>query len=145
MKALLTAVLAAGFLTVPVQALAAPDPLTVADQSAAMQRDFGLTEQQMQARLAAETSAAKLLPSARKAAGAAFGGAWYDAATQKLVVGVVGAARTDAVRATGARVTAVPVSAKALNQRKAAVDKLAGKAVPRAVSGWAADPRTGKS
>ena len=58
-------------------------------------------------------------------------------------MGVVDSARTAAVRATGAQVAAVPVSAKKLAQRKAAVDKLAGKAVPRAVSGWAADPRTG--
>ncbi|MGW6197848.1 S1 family peptidase [Kribbella sp. NPDC055110] len=143
MKVLLAAVLTAAVLTVPAQALAAPEPLAVPGQSAAMQRDFGLTEQQMQDRLAAETSAAKLLPAAQKAAGAAFGGAWYDAATRKLVVGVVGSARAAAVRATGAQVAAVPVPAKALDQQKAVVDKLAGKAVPAAVSGWAADPRTG--
>ena len=53
MKVLLTAVLTAGFLTVPVQALAAPDSLAVADQSAAMQRDLGLTERQLQDLLAA--------------------------------------------------------------------------------------------
>ncbi|MGZ0152602.1 S1 family peptidase [Kribbella sp. WER1] len=138
MKVLLAAVLTAAALTVPTaQALAMPG------QSAAMQRDFGLNEQQMQQRLAAETSAAKLLPAAQKAAGAAYGGAWYDASTQKLVVGVVGQDHVAAVRATGAEATAVPVTAKALDQRKAAVDKLAGKAVPAAVSGWAADPKTG--
>jgi hypothetical protein len=40
-------------------------------------------------------------------------------------------------------VSVVPATAKQLEQRKAAVDKLAGKAVPDAVSGWSADPRTG--
>jgi streptogrisin C len=40
-------------------------------------------------------------------------------------------------------VAVVPVGAAVLDRRKAAVDKLAGKAVPEAVSGWAADPRTG--
>ena len=143
MKVLLAAVITAGVLTVPAQAIAAPEPLAVAGQAAAMQRDFGLTDQQLEQRLKAETSAAKLLPAAQKAAGAAYGGAWYDTATQKLVVGVVGSARTSAVRATGAQVAAVPVPAKALDQRKAAVDKLAGKAVPNAVSGWSADPKTG--
>ncbi|TCC31545.1 S1 family peptidase [Kribbella sindirgiensis] len=143
MKVLLAAVLTAAVLTVPAQALAAPDPLAVPGQSAAMQRDFGLTEQQMQLRLAAETSAAKLLPAAQKAAGAAFGGAWYDAATQKLVVGVVGSARAAAVRATGARVAAVPVAAATLDKQKSAVDKLAGKAVPAAVSGWSTDAKSG--
>lgn len=138
MKVLLAALLTAAALTAPTaQALAVPG------QAAAMQRDFGLNEQQMQQRLAAETSAAKLLPAAQKAAGTAFGGAWYDAATQKLVVGIVGQDHVAAVRATGAQVTAVPVTEKALNQRKAAVDKLAGKAVPAAVSGWAADPKSG--
>ena len=117
MKVLLAAVLTAAVLTVPAQALAAPEPLAVPGQAAAMQRDFGLTEQQMQQRLAAETSAAKLLPAAQKAAGAAFGGAWYDAATQKLVVGVVGSAPAAAVRATGAQVAAVPVPAKVLDQQ----------------------------
>ncbi|WP_329001414.1 S1 family peptidase [Kribbella sp. NBC_00709] len=143
MKVLLAAVITAGVLTVPAQAIAAPEPLAVAGQSAAMQRDFGLTDQQLQQRLVAETSAAKLLPAAQKAAGAAFGGAWYNDATHELVVGVVGPDRAAAVRATGATVTAVPVTAKTLDHRKAAVDKLAGKIVPAAVSGWAADPRTG--
>ncbi|RZU03560.1 alpha-lytic protease prodomain-containing protein [Kribbella rubisoli] len=143
MKVLLAAVITAGVLTVPAHAIAAPEPLAVAGQSAAMQRDFGLTDQQLQQRLKAETSAAKLLPAAQKAAGTAFGGAWYDAVTQKLVVGVVGPDRAAAVRATGAAVTAVPVTAKTLDHRKAAVDKLAGRAVPNAVSGWSADPKTG--
>lgn len=142
MKVLLAAVLTAAVLTVPAtQALA--QPLAVPGQAAAMQRDFGLSEQQMQQRLAAETSAAKLLPAAQKAAGASYGGAWYDARTQHLVVGVVGQDHVAAVRATGAQVAAVPVTAKALDQRKAAVDKAAGKAVPAAVSGWAADAKTG--
>jgi hypothetical protein len=117
--------------------------MTVAGQAAAMQRDLGLTEQQMQERLKVETSAAKLLPAAQKAAGADFGGAWLDANTHKLVIGLVGTDHAAAVRATGAQTTAVREPAAALDKRKAAVDKLAGKAVPAAVSGWAADPRTG--
>ena len=143
MKVLLAAVLAATAVTVPSQAIAAPEPLAVPGQATAMQRDFGLTEQQVQQRLEAETSAAKLLPAAQKAAGADFGGAWYDDATRKLVVGLTRPDHTTAVRAMGAAVTAVPVTAAALDKRKAAIDKLAGKAVPAAVSGWAADPRTG--
>jgi hypothetical protein len=97
----------------------------------------------MRERLAAETSAAKLLPAARKAAGVDFGGAWLDPTSHELVVGLVGTGHAAAVRATGARTTAVPEPAAALDKRKAAVDKLAGKSVPDAVSGWSADPRTG--
>ena len=140
MKVLLAAVLAVSAVTVPSQAVAA-EPLAVPGQAAAMQRDFGLTEAQVRQRLAAETSAAKLLPAAQKAAGAHFGGAWYDASTQKLVIGLSRPDHAAAVQATGAATTAVPVTAAALDKRKALVDRLAGKAVPDAVSGWAADPR----
>jgi streptogrisin C len=145
MKVLLTAVLVASAVAVPSQAVAAaPDqPLAVPRQETAMQTDLGLTKQQAQERLKAESAASKLVPAAQRAAGAAFGGAWYDAAKQKLVVGLTMQDQAAAVRATGADVAAVPVTAAALDQRKVAVDKLAGKAVPAAVSGWAADPRTG--
>ncbi|WP_328326301.1 S1 family peptidase [Kribbella sp. NBC_00382] len=145
MKVFAVAVLVASAVAVPSQAMAAsPDqPLAVPQQATAMQADLGLTEQQAKDRLKAESVATKLVPLAQRAAGAAFGGTWYDAARQRLVVGVTSSAVADAVRATGADVSVVPATAKQLDQRKAAVDKLAGKAVPAAVSGWAADPRTG--
>jgi hypothetical protein len=145
MKVLAVAVLVASAVAVPTQAVAAaPDQqLAVPQQATAMQADLGLTEQQAKQRLAAESVATKLVPIAQRAAGAAFGGTWYDAARQQLVVGVTSPAVADAVRATGAEVSVVPATAKQLDQHKAAVDKLAGKAVPAAVSGWAVDPRTG--
>ncbi|MFF1821225.1 S1 family peptidase [Kribbella sp. NPDC058245] len=145
MKVLVAAVLVAGALGVPAQAVAAGNdqPLTVAGQATAMQKDFGLTEQQMNDRLKFETDAAKLLPTAQKAAGAEFGGAWYDAAKQKLVIGLTGSSRATAVQATGADTIAVPKTAAVLDKQKAAVDKLAGKAVPAAVSGWSTDAKTG--
>ena len=144
MKVLLAATLVAGLLAVPAQAaVAAEQPLAVPRQAAAMQHDLGLTEQQVTDRLKAESAAIKLVPAAQRAAGAAFGGAWYDETLQKLVVGVTTAANAAAVRATGAEVAVVPVGAAVLDRRKAAVDKVAGKAVPDAVSGWASDPRTG--
>jgi streptogrisin C len=146
MKVLVAAVLVASAVAVPTgQAVAAtPDqPLAVPGQAMAMQKDLGLTEQQVKDRLKVESAATKLVPTAQRAAGAAFGGVWYDNAKQKLVVGLTSTATAAAVRATGADVAVVPVSAKQLDQRKAAVDKLAGKAVPAAVSSWSADPRTG--
>ncbi|GAB3952309.1 hypothetical protein GCM10029976_090290 [Kribbella albertanoniae] len=71
MKVLLAAVLVVSAVGIPGQAVAAgiDQPLTVSGQAAAMQKDFGLTEQQMNARLKSETDAAKLLPVAQKAAG----------------------------------------------------------------------------
>ncbi|MEV8378268.1 S1 family peptidase [Kribbella sp. NPDC056861] len=148
MKVLAVAVLVASAVAVPTQAIAAtPDQAdqrhAVPGQLAAMQADFGLTEQQAKERLKSELAATKLVPAAQRAAGAAFGGTWYDAARQKLVVGVTTSAAAVAVRATGAEASVVPATAKQLDQRQAAVNKLAGKAVPAAVSGWTADPKTG--
>lgn len=148
MKVLAAAVLVASVVAVPSQAVATgPDQvdqqLAGPAQAAAMRADLGLTEQQAKERLKAESVATKLVPTVQRAAGAAFGGVWYDAARQRLVVGVTSPAVADAVRAAGAEVSVVPATAKQLEQRKAAVDKLAGKAVPDAVSGWSADPRTG--
>ncbi|TDO52784.1 alpha-lytic protease prodomain-containing protein [Kribbella sp. VKM Ac-2527] len=151
MKVLLATAVVAAMLTVPGQAVAATTPeqppagseLAVPRQAAAMQNDLGLTERQMKERLTAESAATKLVPTAQRAAGSAFGGVWYDAARQKLIVGVTNPKAAAAVRATGAEASVVPASTKQLDQRKAAVDKLAGKAVPDAVSGWSADPMSG--
>jgi streptogrisin C len=153
MKVLLATAVVAAMLSAPSQAVAAAAPeqpraaseqsLAVPRQAVAMQNDLGLTEQQMKERLKAESAATKLVPTAQRAAGSAFGGVWYDAAQQKLIVGVTNPKAAAAVRATGAEASVVPASAKQLDQRKAAVDKLAGKAVPDAVSGWSADPKSG--
>ncbi|GAB2612584.1 S1 family peptidase [Kribbella endophytica] len=143
MKILVTTALVATVLAVPTQAMAADQTLAVPRQAAAMQADFGLTEQQVRDRLQAESVASKLVPAAQKAAGASYGGVWYDAAREKLVVGVTTPQAADAVRRTGAEAEQVKATAAQLDQRKAAVDKLAGKQVPAAVSGWSTDARTG--
>ena len=147
MKVLLTAVLTAGFLTVPVQALAAPDPLAVADQSAAMQRDLGLTERRgLQDRLAGQTSAAKLCcprPNARRVPPRrvlvrrrpAPGASSWDSPTN-------GPRRRRPGDRCGDRRRPIAGGAT-LDRVKLSVDRLAGRAVPSAVSGWSADPRTG--
>lgn len=121
----------------PAKALAAPRQLS------AMQEDLGLTKAQAEERLKVEGVAIKAAPQAQKAAGTAFGGLWYDETRQKLVVGITDQSKAEAVRAVGADAVLVKATAAALDKQKASVDKLAGKNVPRAVSGWAADPRTG--
>ncbi|MFC0628405.1 S1 family peptidase [Kribbella deserti] len=121
----------------PGPALAAPRQLD------ALQQDLGLTKAQAEQRLRIEGVAIKAAPKAQRAAGTAFGGLWYDEAKQKLVVGVTDQSKADEVRAAGADVVLVKTTAAALDKQKASVDKLAGTSVPRAVSGWAADPRTG--
>ncbi|WP_410642735.1 S1 family peptidase [Amycolatopsis sp. lyj-346] len=134
-----TAVLAASLTALtPAAAQASPGLL------AAMQRDLGLTATQASARLTREMSAARVLPVAQQAAGPAFGGAWFDPARGKLVVGVTDPAAAAAVRRAGAEPVAARTSAAALDAAKAAIDASAkADPAPAAVTGWRADPRAG--
>ncbi|MFD8496886.1 S1 family peptidase [Amycolatopsis sp. NPDC059657] len=106
----------------------------------AMQRDLGLTAHQARARVAQESTAIRVLPAAQQAAGAAFGGAWFDPASGKLVVGLTDEGNADAVRATGADTAASKLSAAALDTAKTKIDALKA---PEGVSGWRSDPRSG--
>ncbi|MEU4660112.1 S1 family peptidase [Streptomyces sp. NPDC023723] len=106
----------------------------------AMQDDFGLTRAQAAERLAAEERATGLEPAARRAAGGAFGGSWFDAGTGRLTVAVTddaSATTVRAVRATGARVRTVEHSARALDAAKTRLDALSA---PSGVGGWHVDP-----
>ncbi|AYC43287.1 S1 family peptidase [Streptomyces griseorubiginosus] len=110
----------------------------------AMQRDFGLTRQQAEARLAAEKKAAALEPVARKAAGASYGGSWFDADRGTLTVAVTPGTSTGTlqkIRATGAGVRTVAHSARALAATQARID---GLTAPDAVSSWHVDAKVGK-
>ncbi|SER44201.1 S1 family peptidase [Actinokineospora terrae] len=103
----------------------------------ALQRDLGLSTEQVHQRITAETSARALLPTARTAAGEAFGGSWLDQGA--LVVGVTDANRANAVRSTGARPAVVTHSATDLDATKAAIDRQAGAGAPTGVAGWYVD------
>ncbi|MFD2417100.1 S1 family peptidase [Amycolatopsis pigmentata] len=110
----------------------------------AMQNDFGLTADQVQTRLAQEKTATEVLPEAQRAAGSAFGGAWFDPARGKLVVGVTNPAAAAAVERTGATTVPARVSAADLdNAKKALDDSSKQQAAPASVSGWHTDPRSG--
>ncbi|MEU5263579.1 S1 family peptidase [Amycolatopsis sp. NPDC021455] len=133
----LTASLASASLT-PAAAQASPGLI------AAMQRDLGLTAAQASARLTQEMTATRVLPAAQRAAGPAFGGAWFDPALGKLVVGVTDQAAAAAVRQAGAEPVTARISAAKLDAAKAAIDASAkASPAPAAVSGWRADPRAG--
>jgi streptogrisin C len=135
--AVLTAGLATASLT-PAVAQASPGLL------AAMQRDLGLTAAQAETRLGQEMTASRVLPDAQRAAGAAFGGAWFDPALGKLVVGVTDPAAAGAVRQAGAEPAAAGISAANLDAAKAALDSAAkAHPAPAGVSGWRTDPRSG--
>ncbi|WP_369031136.1 MULTISPECIES: S1 family peptidase [Streptomyces] len=110
---------------------------------AAMQRDFGLTKPQAEARLAAEKTATAAEPKARRAAGASYGGSWFDADSGRLSVAVTpdaSPATISAVRATGATVRTAAHSTRQLDATRARLDKLDA---PDGVSGWHVDPKGG--
>ncbi|HET6857577.1 MAG TPA: S1 family peptidase [Streptomyces sp.] len=126
-------------------AAAVPEPTPAPQASAglltAMQKDLGLTPSQAEARLKAEKAATAIEGEARRAAGASFGGSWFDADSGKLTVAVNRAAKADDVRATGAAVRLVKHSAKELDAVKTRIDSLSA---PAGVSSWHVDPEAGR-
>ncbi|THA24473.1 S1 family peptidase [Streptomyces sp. RKND-216] len=149
-SALTTALLAgtlAGGLT---QVSAADAPGDTAEKAAspglvaALQRDLGLSEKEALARLEAEAKARTVESAARRAAGAAYGGSWFDAGHGRLTVALTGA-RTDqdrrrAVEATGARVVPAAHTLRRLETTMRSVDTLDA---PAGVASWHVDPRAG--
>ncbi|KUF18048.1 S1 family peptidase [Streptomyces silvensis] len=105
----------------------------------AMQRDLGLTPAAARERLADEQRAARTERAARAAAGAAYGGSWFDADRGRLTVAVTGREAAAEVRATGASVRLVARGAAELDAAKARVDKLDP---PAGVASWRVDPET---
>ncbi|MFE9816842.1 S1 family peptidase [Streptomyces sp. NBC_00236] len=108
---------------------------------AAMQKDLGLTESQARARLSAEKSATAIQPDAQRAAGASYGGSWFDPSTGGLTVAVTSEKQAAAVRATGAAVRLVTHTARSLDAAKAKIDRLRA---PAGVSSWHVDPEANK-
>ncbi|ATE55709.1 S1 family peptidase [Actinosynnema pretiosum] len=135
----LSAVVAGGGTSV-----AGPDLRAQANDAyaAAMGRDLGITEDQARTRVRQEATAMEVDPRARAAAGAAFGGSWFDAERGKLVVGLAGddKAAADAVRATGADVVRVDRTLAALDAAKAELDRVTA---PEGVAAWRVDPKRG--
>ena len=112
---------------------------------AAMQRDLGLTEAQARTRLRQESRAIAVDPAARAAAGAAYGGSWFDAERGKLVVGVT---TSDSTRTRGrgpgdrrGRWSAVAHTAGGAGRRQGQAGH--GRARRQDVAGWRVDPRSG--
>lgn len=120
---------------------AADAPPASAGLLSAMQRDFGLTESQARARLSAEKRATAIQGKAKRAAGAAYGGSWFDPSTGSLTVAVTSDKQKAAVRATGAAVRLVTHTARRLDAVKARIDTFDA---PAGVSSWHVDPEAGK-
>ncbi|MFG3039791.1 S1 family peptidase [Streptomyces sp. NPDC048330] len=127
---------AAGAAPLPGPAAAPPASAGLLD---AMSRDLGLTAAEAEERLGAEKTAVEVEKAARRSAGAAYGGSWFDAATGRLVVAVTDRTEEAEVRALGADTRLVRHSAAALDRAKARLDTLGA---PAGVAGWHVDPRT---
>ncbi|MFF1490237.1 S1 family peptidase [Streptomyces sp. NPDC058319] len=118
---------------------AAADAPASAALVTALQHDLHLTKPQATARLAAEATARTVEQAARKAAGPAYGGSWFDARRDTLVVALADDTHRAAVEATGAQVTRVRHTEHQLDATKAKLDKLKA---PEGVSSWHVDPRS---
>ena len=105
----------------------------------ALQRDLGMTGEQVHSLLAKENAARELLPAVSEAAGRAFGGAWLESGV--LHVGVTDAALADEVAEAGATPAVVTHSASTLDSTKDAIDSRAAEA-PDEVTGWYVDVRS---
>lgn len=136
-----TAAMAAGTLVALAPSTVAA-PAVPAEMFSAMQRDLDLSADEARARLAGEATAATIDRSIRKRVGdRRFGGSWYDAESNKLVVAVTDSAAARSATANGAEAKVVARSEDTLDALKAKLD--ANKAAsPSTVTGWFVDVTT---
>lgn len=106
--------------------------------ASAMQRDLGLSASEVTTRLAAEKTAASAEKRLRSEMGTSFGGAWFDAGTSTLVVGVTSDAQAAKVTAAGAEPRQVARSEQQLSGYQARLDAARASA-PATVPGWYVD------
>ncbi|OEJ54972.1 peptidase S1 [Streptomyces agglomeratus] len=107
----------------------------------AMREDLGLTRHQTEQRLAAERTAVKTERRAKRVAGSAYGGSWFEPARGRLVVAVTDEKQAAEVRALGADTRLVRHSAALLDRVKSRIDALSA---PAGVAGWHVDPRANR-
>jgi streptogrisin C len=133
------ALLAAGLAGAAMVPAQAAEQVSVAPEMLqAMQRDFGLTADQAIRRMTSELKASELEQNLRGVLSDAFGGAYFDSASNQLVVGVTAADKADAVRAAGAKAVTVSRSEQQLDAVKSRLDQQSAQA-PKALTGWYVD------
>ncbi|MEU8301271.1 S1 family peptidase [Micromonospora sp. NPDC048909] len=118
---------------------AGPDT-TSSPMLAAMQRDLGLTAEQVRDRIAKDEKGSRTDTALRRSLGNAYAGGWL--AGGALVVAVTDQAAADRVRAAGAQPRVVTRSGAELERIKSALDWHAAKAPAAAVPGWYVDVAT---
>ncbi|MEV4217275.1 S1 family peptidase [Nonomuraea sp. NPDC049725] len=107
------------------QAAPADTPPAVID---ALERDLGLTEQQVVTRLANEQRAAAVEATLTASLGDSYGGAWLNADASKLMVATTDAAEKPAIEAKGAEPVVVTRTLAQLDGVKAKIDQAPRKA-----------------
>jgi streptogrisin C len=139
MTRLFVAVLAAGLIVTPVPTAQASLSMPVAPgMLQAMDRDLGLTTDQAIRRMSSEVDAAEQEQNLRQELRDAFGGAYFDATTNQLVVGVTDAGKAGVARAAGARAVQVARSEQQLDAVKSRLDQESARA-PKTLTGWYVD------
>ncbi|MER7891573.1 S1 family peptidase [Micromonospora sp. NPDC094482] len=118
---------------------AGPDT-TSSPMLAAMQRDLGLTAEQVRDRIAKDEKGSRTDAALRRSLGNAYAGGWL--ADGALVVAVTDQAAADRVRAAGAQPRVVTRSGAELDRIKSTLDRHAAKAPAAAVPGWYVDVAT---
>jgi streptogrisin C len=112
-----------------------------AEVVSAMQRQFGLSEEQAKARMAFEATVPAIEKSLKSELSDRFGGAWLNKEGNKLIVGVTNEADAALVRSAGAEPKMVKRTLEQLNQVKASLDsqtQFAGSDI----HAWYVDPAT---
>lgn len=112
-----------------------PDPAIAAELLAALQRDLGLTEEQVRERLRTEAWASQTSSALRGDLGDRYAGAWLGDGAGQLMIGVTDQAAAEQVRAAGAEPKLVARNADELDAVRATLDRHAARAAG-AIAGW---------
>lgn len=134
------AVLVGAVLAAPVSAEPAVDQADSA-QVMTLLRQAGLSPDEAEDRLAAESDAANVTSTLADALGSSFAGAWFEPGSTDLIVATTDQAATQRVRDAGAVPRVVSLDLLTLNSVMNVLNSRAD-TVPDAVTGWYVDPVT---
>ena len=116
-------------------------PKVTQAMSEALQRDLGLSADQVTTRLAQEETARVVERTTRAALGDSYAGSWFDPKSGTLVTQTTDRAKAARV-SDGVTARVVSHSRAELDAVKTRIDRFAGKAAPRAINGWHVDDKT---
>lgn len=107
---------------------------------AAMERDLGVTAEQLTARLSLEATNLLVAERLRTLLGGTFTGTWIDRTSGELFVGTTASSLTAQIRALGAQAVVQSVADEELQRVQTKLDEAAAEAAP-SVGAWYIDPK----